>query len=124
MKYKIFTYGTLMKGERNHYFLKDSRYICDGVLKDYCLKETGSYPAAIKKEGFKVYGEIYETDEDTKKRVDYLEGTGYLYDCVKVKVETEKGEEEVYFYEYLQDVSKMKTRKPEGKWRPVRNDLD
>ena len=123
MKYKVFTYGTLMKGQSNHHFVKDKDYRKDAVLYGYGLKETGyHYPAAIPMEGFKVYGEIYEVDEKTREGMDELEDVGVLYDCNRVAVETEDGEEDVLFYEYIQDTSHMKTRKPFGKWNDTRQD--
>ena len=73
---------------------------------------------------FKVYGEIYEVDEKTKKEMDELEDVGVLYDCKEVEVETENGSEKVLFYEYIEDTSFMKTRKPEGKWSVIRQDID
>ena len=123
MKYKVFTYGTLMKGQCNHHFVRDEDYRKDAVLYGYGLKETGHhYPAAVPMEGFRVYGEIYEVDEQTKAGMDILEDVGYLYDCNTVTMETRDGEEEVLFYEYIKDTSHMKTRKPEGKWNDVRQD--
>ena len=123
MKYKVFTYGTLMKGQSNHHFVKDEDYRKDAILYGYGLKETGyHYPAAIPMAGFKVYGEIYEVDEETKTGMDDLEDVGVLYDCNTVSVETDDGQEEVLFYEYIQDTSHMKTRKPFGKWNDVRQD--
>ena len=108
MNYRVFTYGTLMKGRSNHHYVKDEQYLYDGVLYGYGLKETPyAYPAAIPMEGFKVYGEIYEVDEKAKK-----------------EVETENGSEKVLFYEYIEDTSFMKTRKPEGKWSVIRQDID
>lgn len=124
MKYRIFTYGTLMKGEINHHFLDGSKYLCDGVLEDYGLKETGSYPAAIPMKGFRVYGEIYEVDEDTKKAVDMLEDAGHLYVCNKACVDTDEGKQDVLFYEYLLDTADMKTRIPYGKWNTCRKNMD
>ncbi|MBO5526840.1 MAG: gamma-glutamylcyclotransferase [Erysipelotrichaceae bacterium] len=125
MNYRVFTYGTLMKGRSNHHYVKDEQYLYDGVLYGYGLKETPyAYPAAIPMEGFKVYGEIYEVDEKTKKEMDELEDVGVLYDCKEVEVETENGSEKVLFYEYIEDTSFMKTRKPEGKWSVIRQDID
>ena len=108
MNYRVFTYGTLMKGRSNHHYVKDEQYLYDGVLYGYGLKETPyAYPAAIPMEGFKVYGEIYEVDEKTKKEMDELEDVGVLYDCKEVEVETENGSEKVLFYEYMEDHSLM-----------------
>ena len=40
MNYRVFTYGTLMKGRSNHHYVKDEQYLYDGVLYGYGLKET------------------------------------------------------------------------------------
>ena len=73
---------------------------------------------------YAVPGGIYEVDEKTKKEMDELEDVGVLYDCKEVEVETENGSEKVLFYEYIEDTSFMKTRKPEGKWSVIRQDID
>ena len=123
--YKVFTYGTLMKGQRNHHYLKDEDYVCDGILDDYGLKETGeNYPAAIPMKNYRVYGEIYEVDDTCKKHMDELEEVGYLYDCNLVNVHTDKGDMDVFFYEYICDTSDMKTRIPYGKWNENPLDVD
>ena len=125
MTYKVFTYGTLMKGQVNHHYVENSVYLCDAVLDGYGLKEEGYYPCAIPMDGFKVYGEIYEVDEKTKLDMDELEDVGYLYDCRNVTVHSnEYGDMEVLFYEYIEDTSMMKTRVPDGKWNEYRNDID
>ena len=125
MKYRVFTYGTLMTNERNHGCIKDGIYIKDAVLIDYCLYETPyNYPAAKYKKGFRVYGQIYEVDDNTKKILDDLEQVGVLYSCNKGIVVSEDGEEEVYFYEYLKDTSAMPIRLPYGKWTSVKRNID
>ncbi len=117
MKYTIFTYGTLMKGQRNHRYLEKSRYLCDGVLEDHELYDTEyDYPAAIKAAGHRVYGEVYKIDEKTKKEVDELEGVGYLYDCTEVTIQTESGKVKALFYEYLQATAELRPYTLKGKW--------
>ena len=39
--YKVFTYGTLMKGQRNHFYVADSTYLGDAILEGYGLYDTG-----------------------------------------------------------------------------------
>ncbi len=117
MNCKVFTYGTLMKGQSNHHYVRHCKYLGDAVLDDYGLKEVGYYPAAIPMEGFKVYGEIYEVDGKTKAEMDELEDVGVEYDCNTVIVHSkELGDIEVLFYEYIKDTSDMETRKSDGKW--------
>ena len=82
MGYKLFTYGTLMKGQCRHHALKDAKYLGDAVLRDYCLLELGSYPGAIPKEGSNVYGEVYEMVTNPGKYIGKtvkMEGIYYPY---------------------------------------------
>ena len=116
--YKIFTYGTLMQGQRNHSYVKGCAFLGDAVLDDYGLYDTGrGYPAAVPMQGHQVYGEVYEADEMAKKAMDVLEGTGYLYDCKTVTVTMDGQETEVLFYEYLQDTAEMEVCELSGKWQ-------
>ena len=117
MKYTVFTYGTLMKGQRNHHYVESSQYICGAILYDYSLFDTPyDYPAAVKAEGHKVYGEVYEVDDRTKEQMDELEEVGILYDCSEVMVETENGKMKAFFYEYLKSTERMKPYIRKGKW--------
>ncbi len=116
MGYKLFTYGTLMKGQCRHRVLEGTRYIGDAVLHDYCLLELGSYPGAIRKEGFNVYGEVYEIDEVLKHELDRIEGEGYLYERKTVDVTMDDRETSVLFYEFLMDDGTYEKTRREGKW--------
>ena len=119
MKYKIFTYGTLMRNQVNHHLLVNNRckYLYDAVLNGYVLYDTpGNYPAAVKMEGHKVYGEVYEVHVPAKQEIDILEEVGVLYDCVEVTVESKSCKENVLFYEYIQSTQGMKMRELNGKW--------
>ncbi len=123
--YRVFTYGTLMRGQIRHGVVENCRYLGDAILNDYGIKEVGSYPAAIPMKNYKVYGEVYEVDENTKAELDRIEGAGYLYDCKTVTVHSDlAGDIEALFYEYLQDTSNMKTKLPFGKWNEYRRDID
>ena len=117
MNYTVFTYGTLMKGQRNHHYLTESRFLCDAILEGYGLFDTPEdYPAAVGMDDHKVYGELYEIDKNTKASMDELEEVGILYECKEVIVETEKGKKNAFFYEYLQSTEGMKPYKDKGKW--------
>ncbi len=121
MMYKVFTYGTLMQGRRNHFYVESSSYLGDATLDDYGLYDTGyGYPAAVAIPGSKVYGEVYEVDEVSKVRMDRLEDVGILYDCIDVTVHFEDHDEEVLFYVYLQDCSGMERYESTGKWTDKR----
>lgn len=118
MEYRVFVYGTLMKGRSNHHYLKDSTYLYDAVLDDYILYDTGfHYPAAVPMKGNSIIGEVYVIDEKTRQECDELEEEGILYACKKVTVLSGDLKEEVLFYEYIEDVSSMKLYTQEGKWQ-------
>ena len=117
MDYTIFTYGTLMKGQRNHHYLRGCRFLCDGLLEGYGLFDTPyDYPAAVRMDDQAVYGELYVADEKAKEMMDELEDVGELYDCVKVKVKTEEGYKDALFYEYLRSTEGLKPYTGKGKW--------
>ena len=114
---KIFVYGSLMMNMRNNYLLDDSKYIGDAYILDYALYEISWFPGIKRKEGFKVYGEVYEIDEETKKRLDYYEGVDSdLYKHSETIAYLDNKQEEVYFYEYLGHVNECSLRYPKGKW--------
>ena len=75
----VFTYGTLLKGERNHYnYLSDEDFICDGFIDGFVMFNLGRYPGIYEGEGL-VLGELYLVDEKTLAKLDYLEEEGSLY---------------------------------------------
>ncbi len=121
MGYKLFTYGTLMKGQCRHHVLKDAKYLGDAVLHDYCLLELGSYPGAIRKEGFNVYGEVYEIDEALKHELDRIEGSQYEFR--KVTVDLYGQMIDVYVYLFVYDCGNHPVRLPIGKWNTKAQDL-
>ena len=79
MKELVFTYGTLMKGQRAHNSFGEMEFFADGILRDYGLYEAGGFPAAVPVDGFSVYGEIYEVDENILSELDRYESEGSLY---------------------------------------------
>lgn len=88
--HNLFTYGTLKKGERNHYVLNSRK---NGVSKFLHFGETLSkYPLIIIPKynmpglikitgyGFNVLGEIYEIDDRMLEALDSLEGHPNLHE--------------------------------------------
>ena len=116
MNYKLFTYGTLMKGECRHDILKDAEYLGDAVLRDYCLLEIGSFPGAVPEEGSRVYGEVYEIPGSLIPYLDRVEGEGYLYKRKTVHVSINDNDTEVLFYEFIRDDGSYEKSTAEGKW--------
>lgn len=102
----LFTYGTLMKGFRNHAFLSSQKFIKQTRLGGTYLKRatnkmTGSYEYPVmfigdNKNG--VFGEIYECEDYLLPFLDTLEGEGSLYYRVKFKTKIENIIEDVFVY--------------------------
>ncbi|MBQ6654469.1 MAG: gamma-glutamylcyclotransferase [Erysipelotrichaceae bacterium] len=111
----MFTYGTLMKGQRNHFYLSESTCLGDSVLRNYGLMEIGSFPGAVAREGMWVTGELYRVSSEEKQQIDYLEGSLYVYRRVLVEMNGKK----YYpgFYEYDSEGNgEYPFRPPYGKW--------
>ena len=101
----VFTYGTLMKGERSHYYLNDVDYVCDATINGFRMFDLKSYPGIEHGDGI-VVGELYLVDDKTLASIDRLEGEGYLYIRKQVTVKTINKEYEAYVYVYNQEVNK------------------
>lgn len=122
MKQIIFVYGTLMKGQRNNHLLKDSVYLGDGVLNDYMLYEVATFPGAVKRVGSKVYGELYEVDDDVKKIIDILEDVDNLYRYVLEDVVTDDGIVRAGLYEFIDRGIKYPVFVGDEKWKYIDQD--
>lgn len=118
---KVFVYGTLLKGNSNHdYYLDESNLIGEAVLEGYALYELGSYPGVKRMLGQKVKGEVYEVDDETLQKLNYLEGEGSLYALEWLPVMVGgKLMEDVGVYVYLHDVDEAErvpyNRQPWGR---------
>ena len=98
---KVFVYGTLMKGERNHHFLEDSKLLGASSVEGYDMYNVGWFPAIIRGDS-RILGELYEVSQEDMPSIDALEGEGSLY---RRRCEITKGNEIAYLYEYLDDTS-------------------
>ena len=95
----VFTYGTLLRGERNHHLISDRDFISEGYVKGFKMFNLGRYPGIEYGEGT-VLGEIYLVDDKTLAELDYLEEEGSLYLRKTTKVYTANNEYEAYIYVY------------------------
>ncbi|MGE4498143.1 MAG: gamma-glutamylcyclotransferase [Deferribacterales bacterium] len=92
---KIFVYGTLMKGFAGHTaYLAGKEPDAEGYIhgKMYHLPE--GYPAAIFRHGFRIYGEVYDADEETMHRIREYEDiyeAEPMYEEREADVYTDKG---------------------------------
>lgn len=99
--HNVFVYGTLMRGEANHeYYLTDESFKGNASASGFEMYDIGAFPGIVPGDGV-IPGEIYEVDDETLQRLDYLEGEGSLYIRESVPVIMSTGEEDfalIYVY--------------------------
>lgn len=74
LRHRVFVYGTLLTGERNHYLMSSARLLGAASTPPlYDLLDLEDYPALVANGETVVHGEVYEIDEATLERLDALE---------------------------------------------------
>jgi gamma-glutamylaminecyclotransferase len=72
----IFVYGTLKRGEVNHFYLSGQRFVTD-VRTRPCFRiyDLGGYPGlvAVESGGLSIQGEVWQVDAACLLRLDLLE---------------------------------------------------
>ncbi|MDC0611280.1 gamma-glutamylcyclotransferase [Vibrio sp.] len=107
----VFVYGSLRKGESNHWYLESSQFIgAFATEPEFAMYDLGPYPGIV--EGsFSVRGEVYQIDDDTLHHLDELEDVPVEYR--RETIETPYGEAWVYIY---QDASNLNQLVSSGDW--------
>ena len=91
----VFVYGTLKRGERNHYFLATAEYLGPAFTEPHFrMIDCGPYPAmldhvqtsSLGAEPLPISGEIYRIDSTTLAELDRLEDEGRLYRRAVIEV--------------------------------------
>ncbi|GGA90315.1 gamma-glutamylcyclotransferase [Ornithinibacillus halotolerans] len=119
---KVFVYGTLRRGERNDYLLKDAKCLAEQAWTNGVLFDTGmSYPALAPSNSSIVYGELYEVSDTDLARLDELEGyqeggVNNLYNRLEQIIYTDKGKYRAYVYVAHLD-SLLKKKISNGDWK-------
>lgn len=88
-KHRVFVYGTLKRGISNHHLLADSDFIGNAYTVDTFKMYTVGFPIIMPADGpeaWAVYGEVYDVDDSTLKRLDNLEAEGTMYTREKINV--------------------------------------
>lgn len=103
---KVFVYGTLLKGEYNHYHLRHDGIELLGTdeVNGFEMYNLGSFPACILNSDSKVFGEVYDCSNSNEPKtrdgvlvsLDMLEGYPRFYN--RKKVTTLKGHECWIYY--------------------------
>ncbi len=92
--HRVFVYGTLKRGLRNHHFLETAKFIGEAhTLKPYCMLD-GKFPV-LRDAGHDrapVSGEIYEIDDPILETLDKLEDVaGGMYERNEIDVVLRNG---------------------------------
>lgn len=101
---KIFVYGTLKRGYRNHDYLANASFLYQDTISGQLYTIDGvDFPAYLPGQGL-VHGEVYEIDDTILSLLDRLEGNGHLYQ--RELYTTSNQQAEVYVYRYLHKVDR------------------
>ncbi|OQR56874.1 gamma-glutamylcyclotransferase [Bacillus sp. CDB3] len=117
----VFVYGTLRKEQTNAHYMQDATCIAEEAWTYGKLFDTNEgYPAMICSNGEKVYGEVYEVDDEVLQKLDELEEyTGNaetdLYDRITQTVYFAGKEIHAYVY-VAQDKEMLKKIIDFGDW--------
>lgn len=98
----VFVYGTLMRGRRNHRFLRTAHFLGPARVKHVGLYQVSpAFPGAVREQNSVVRGELYQIDEPTLAALDRLEDEGYLYKREMLEVVMEEAGVLVKAWVYL-----------------------
>ena len=125
---KLFVYGTLLSGEKNHHVLNGATLLVNGTLKARMYDTGQGYPAIELDPDFTAFGEIYDVPDHLWPALDELEGyTGNqetdLYGKEMVEVNTRDGVVEAAVYTVC-DHSMKSLDIPSGNWVEYRKSIN
>lgn len=121
----VFVYGTLMRGQRAHHLLAGGHCLGAFVLENYAMYHLGRYPGIKPCAGERVYGEVYEVDDNALEQMDRYEGNGSLYHRVCAEAVRPEETIPVQVYVYAKSIEGMPLmREPWGGWNPEFTRLD
>ena len=115
MEYRVFVYGTLLRGEVNHGLLAGAELMgAHRTEPRFTLYRLGAYPGLVAGGGTAVHGEVYRVNDAGLRALDQLEDYPRLYD--RLLIPTPFGRAWVYVYRgRLQDREPIRS----GDWRAV-----
>lgn len=102
--HRIFVYGTLKRGCKNHAHIKDQTFeTVARSLPGYRLYDLGQYPGLIEDaaDGEGVAGEIWQVDAQALRRLDRFEGTTeglYVRRAIRLAAPHDLQPVDAYFY--------------------------
>jgi gamma-glutamylcyclotransferase (GGCT)/AIG2-like uncharacterized protein YtfP/cation transport regulator ChaC len=100
----VFVYGTLRKGETNHFLLERAEYVAEQCWTYGKMYDTSyGYPAITQSNTNLIYGELYCVSDEELTHLDVLEdykenGTNNLYNRIKQTIHTDTKTFDAYVY--------------------------
>ena len=92
----VFVYGSLKRGEGNHWLLREDYYVRKAITRrEFDLYDLGGFPAAVAGGNNAIVGEIYDISNKTLINLDILESHPDFY---KREIVTLQDGEQVYMY--------------------------
>ena len=105
---RVFVYGTLKRGGRNHHFLAGQQFLGEArTAPGYTLYSLGDYPGMVRSADAKndVIGEVWAVDAACLEKLDELEGVAEgLYERAPVKLAAPFAAQSVATYLYLRSL--------------------
>lgn len=91
----VFVYGSLRRGQSNHAWLADSRFLgLHRTQPRFTMRDLGAYPAVVAAGRTAILGEIYEVTPPVLQGLDELEGYPELY--IRLRLVTPWGRAWIY----------------------------
>jgi gamma-glutamylaminecyclotransferase len=85
---RVFVYGTLLVGERNHHLLEGARRVAEARTGPaFTLHDFGPFPGLVAGGSHAVLGEVYEVDEPALAALDRLEDHPSFYQRTSIRLE-------------------------------------
>jgi len=100
--YNLFVYGTLQQGQSRNFILQGLKFE-KATLPNHRKLEPPSlgFPFIVRNDSNNVHGEVYfDISQSLINELDRIEGEGYLYHRIMVKVITDNGKEVEAFTYY------------------------
>ncbi len=108
----VFVYGTLRRGEVNHYLLSGAEYCGVHVTRPrYRMLHLGTYPGVVAGGSSAIEGEVYRIDRKQMVNLDRLEAYPRLY--TRKLIPTPWGHAWIYLYRGNRD---SRSVIPGGNW--------
>ena len=106
---QVAVYGSLKHGHGNNRLLSESEFKGRGVtLPEYTMYSMGGFPCITEGGDTPIHIEVYEVDDRTFERLDFLEGYPRFYN--RKEIETTYGTAWIYYIQdetYLGNLNKV-----------------